>query len=50
MKNIILNFFKINPDDKMKYPHFIKNLYLCNNEPVKMDTGNLFHGVITDAM
>lgn len=29
---------------------FRKNLYLCANEPLKMDTGNLFHGTIIDAM
>ncbi len=33
-----------------RFTRFIKNLYLCQNEPVKMDTGNLFHGVITNAM
>lgn len=33
-----------------RFTRFIKNLYLCHNEPVKMDTGNLFHGVITNAM
>ncbi|SIS97095.1 hypothetical protein SAMN05421786_103492 [Chryseobacterium ureilyticum] len=32
------------------FTHFIKNLYLCHNELLKMDIGNLFHGVITDAM
>ena len=30
--------------------HFRKNIYLCNNEPLKMDTGNLLHSIITDAM
>lgn len=30
--------------------NFTKNLYLCNNESLKMDTGNLLYGVITNAM
>lgn len=30
--------------------NFRKNLYLCNNEPLKMDIGNLLHGAIIDAM
>ncbi|GEM_PF-5942931 len=50
MKNIFLNFYKRDSGGKMNYSRFIKNLYLCHNEPVKMDTGNLFHGVITNAM
>lgn len=34
----------------LRLTHFRKKLYLCHNEPVKMDIGNLFHGVIVDAM
>lgn len=40
----------INYKTTKAFTRFRKNLYLCNNEPFKMDTGNLFHGVIIDAM
>jgi hypothetical protein len=33
-----------------EFIHFRKNLYLCHNEPLKMDTGDLLPGIIINAM